>query len=182
MNTNGWRSEKIRRSRAQLQPVVEQLGTELSLLNPGLEFTFCGSWRRGVDVIGDLDILVITETGRLAPDLLDPGVELPESVTWQRRGARIANGDLQLVDGPLHLDVWCAKPESRGAMLVFTTGPGQLNMRQRARAKARGMALSQNGLADRETGVQLDDGTEADIYRLLGLPYLSPEERQRYAG
>jgi DNA polymerase (family 10) len=155
---------KIRRPRAQLQPVVEQLGTELSLLNPGLEFTFCGSWRRGVDVIGDLDILVITETGRLAPDLLDPGVELPESVTWQ------------------HLDVWCAKPESRGAMLVFTTGPGQLNMRQRARAKARGMALSQNGLTDRESGVQLDDGTEQDIYRLLGLPYLSPEERQRYAG
>lgn len=54
-------------------------------------------------------------------------------------------------------------------------------MRQRARAKARGMALSQNGLTDRETGVQLDDGTEQDIYRLLGLPYLSPEERQRYA-
>src|SRR4051794_33987090 len=61
------------------------------------------------------DIMVITEAGTLAPDLLDPGVTLPESVTWQRRGARVANGDLLLPNG-LHVDVWSAKPESRGAM------------------------------------------------------------------
>jgi DNA polymerase/3'-5' exonuclease PolX len=125
--------------------------------------------------------LVITAAGTLAPDLLDPGVLLPECVNWQRRGARVANGDLPLPDGPLHVDVWSAKPESRGAMLAFFTGPMQLNLRQRARAKAMGLALSQNGLTDRATGEQLDDGTEESIYRLLRWPWLTPEERQRYA-
>jgi DNA polymerase (family 10) len=157
------------------------LATELALANPGLEYHFGGSWRRGAPVIGDIDILVITDAGTLAPDLLDPGVILPESVTWQRRGARVANGDMALADGPLHVDVWSAKPGSRGAMLCFFTGPQALNLRQRARAKGMGLALSQNGLTDRETGEQLDDGTEQSIYRILRWPWLTPEERQRYA-
>jgi DNA polymerase/3'-5' exonuclease PolX len=52
---------------------------------------------------------------------------------------------------------------------------------RRARVKARGMTVSRNGLTERGSGMRLDDGTEADIYRLLGLPYLVPEDRQRYA-
>ncbi|MGY1602378.1 hypothetical protein [Geodermatophilus sp. SYSU D00815] len=178
---NGWRSEKKRRPREAVAPFVARILTELADGNPGLEVHVGGSWRRGAEMIGDIDILVITEAGTLAPDLLDPGVILPESVTWQRRGARVANGDIAIADGPLHVDVWSAKPESRGAMLAFFTGPMQLNLRQRARAKAMGLALSQNGLTDRETGEQLDDGTEESIYRILHWPWLTPEERQRYA-
>lgn len=116
---------------------VQVLTEELAEDNPGLEFHFGGSWRRGAPVIGDLDILVVTELGTLAPDLLDPGVVLPSVVQWQRSGPRIANGDLLLPDGlPLHIDVWSAKPASRGAMLCFFTGPMALNVIQRRRAKA----------------------------------------------
>jgi DNA polymerase/3'-5' exonuclease PolX len=180
-NKRSWRSEKKRRSRAEIQPVVDLLVAELQTQNPGLEVHVGGSYRRGAPTIGDIDILVITEAGTLAPDLLDPGVILPERVTWQRRGARVANGEMALDDGPLLIDVWAAKPESRGAMLAFFAGPMQLNLRQRARAKAMNMALSQNGLTDRETGEQLDNGSEESIYRILGWPWLTSEERQRYA-
>lgn len=181
MSDRGWRSEKLRRPRASLRPYVERLTHELTVLNPGLEWHVGGSWRRGAEVIGDIDVLVITETGSLAPDLLDEGVQLPTCVQWQRRGQRIANGDMELPDGPLHIDIWSAKPTSRGAMLCFFTGPMALNIRQRQRAKRMGMALSQNGLTNRETGEQLDDGTEESIYAILGLAYLTPEERQRWA-
>ena len=66
-------------------------------------------------------------------------------------------------------------------MLAFFTGPMQLNVFQRQRAKRMGMALSQNGLTDREAGEQLDDGSEESIYMLLEMSYLTPEERQRWA-
>lgn len=69
-------------------------------------------------------------------------------------------------------------PACRGAMLCFFTGPMELNLVQRRRAKAMGMAFSQNALADRASGQQLDDGTEEDIYRILRMPFLTPEERQ----
>lgn len=185
MQGRGWRSEKVRRPRGVVRPFVEELSRELHELNPGrdLEFHVSGSWRRQAPVIGDLDIIVVTESGVLAPDLLDPGVELPRSVDWQRNGSKIANGDLRLPDGGvLHVDVWGCRPNERGAFLMFSTGPAQLNIFQRRWAARRGMALSQVGLLERGTRRQLDDGTEEDIYRLLGLDFLTPPERQRWAG
>ena len=65
-------------------------------------------------------------------------------------------------------------------MLCFFTGPMALNVMQRAKAKRMGMAFSQNALADRETGEQLDDGTEEHIYQLLEMDYLTPEQRQKW--
>jgi DNA polymerase (family 10) len=148
--------------------------------NPGIELYAGGSWRRGAQVIGDVDLLVISEEP-LTPSLFDPGVILPSCVTWQRRGPRIANGDMWLPDGPLHVDCWQASPEARGAMLLFFTGPRDYNLETRRRAKAMGLALSQDGLKERATG-RLVPGTNSEraICAVLGLPFLTPQERQRY--
>lgn len=177
-----WRSAKVRRPREVIAPIVQALVEEFSDDNPGVELFVGGSWRRNASLIGDLDLLVISDY-EITPSLIDPGIVLPSVVTWQRLGPRIANGDLLVPeDGlSLHIDVWQAKPASRGAMLAFFTGPMELNVLQRKRAKAMGMALSQNGLADRKTGRQLDNGTEEHIYELLGWQWLEPEERQRWA-
>ena len=180
MNSRRWRTLKVRRSRDVVAPYVQLLTEELADDNPGLEFEFGGSWRREAPVVGDLDILIVSD-GLLVPTLLDPGIVLPSVVTWQRVGPRIANGDLMLTDAPLHIDVWQAPPRSRGAMLCYFTGPAPLNVYQRRRAKAMGMAFSQNALADRATGEQLDDGTEEGCYRLLRMPYLTPPARQAWA-
>lgn len=101
---------------------VQVLTEELADDNPGLLFEFAGSWRRGALSIGDLDIVVTTESGRLAPDLLDPvGVRLPSIITYQRFGPKIAQGDLQLPDGPLHIDFWSCSPREHAAFLMFAT-------------------------------------------------------------
>jgi DNA polymerase IV len=162
---------------------VQVLTEELADDNPGLRFEFGGSWRRGAAHCGDLDIVITTESGRLAPDLLDPvGVHLPSVITYQRFGPKIAQGDLLLPDGPLHVDIWGCRPCEWAAFMMFVTGPAPLNMAQRQHAKRNGMALSQVGLLDRATKRQIDSGTsEREIYNLLGLPWLTPQERQRYA-
>lgn len=163
-----------------IAPLVQALTEEMADRNPGLEFAFCGSWRRGAPEVGDVDILVISES-QILPTLFDPGVALPPTVRWDRVGPRIANGELTMPDGPLHLDVWQALPRSRGAMLAFTTGPAALNTHMRARAKRMGLSLSQDALADRRTGQQLDDNTEPGIFRMLGMEYLTPQQRQGWA-
>lgn len=165
--------------------MVRLLGDELAERNArrNLEFHVAGSWRRGSPVIGDLDLIVVTEAGLLEPTLFDAGVQLPRIVQWQRLGPKIANGDVRMPDGGvLHVDVWACRPNERGAFLMFSTGPAQLNVFQRRHAVRKGMALSQVGLLDRATKRQLDNGTEEDIYRLLGLVFLTPEQRQRWAG
>lgn len=181
--SNQWRSEKLRRPREQVAEYVQLLTEQLADENIGLQFLFGGSWRRAASLIGDLDIVITTDSGRLAPDLLDPvGVVLPDVITYQRFGPKIAQGDLPLPDGPLHIDFWSCVPNELAAFTMFVTGPAPLNMLQRQQAKRNGMALSQVGLLDRVTKRQLDSGTsEREIYDLLGLPWLTPQERQRYA-
>lgn len=153
--------------------VLEELADD----NPGLEVHLGGSWRRGCETVGDADVLVVTDSP-LTPSLLDPGVILPSLITWQRTGPRIANGDQQLLDGPLHWDFWQSSPASRGAMLLFVTGSQRTNLRMRGRAKSMGLALSQDGLKDRATG-ELISGTDTEeaIFEALRLPYLPPEKR-----
>lgn len=178
---NGWRSQKVRRPRAVVAPYVDQLCGVLEICNPGLELHVTGSWRRGADPIGDLDIIIVTESGSLAPDLLDGGVELPDWVSWDRRGSRVANGSIAMADGPLHVDLWGCKPDSRWTFIAFSTGPANLNIYQRRLAKKLGLALSQEALTKRDTDERLPVDSEEAIYEALGMRYLTPEERQRWA-
>jgi DNA polymerase/3'-5' exonuclease PolX len=162
------------------------LTEELSDDNPGLEFYFCGSWRRGADLVGDLDVVVVSDS-LFTPNLFDDGVTLPclPGLTYQRRGPRLAAAELLLPDGlPLHIDFFQFRPESRGCALLALTGPFQWNQYARARAKYRcrpSLSLSQEALKVRDTGEVLPCATEEAVYLALGLPYETPEERQRWA-
>ncbi len=175
--------QKLPRPREVVAPAVRLLTEQLSAANPGLEWHVAGSWRRGAPGHRG-HRRHPREPGRNhAPDLFSSGVVLPTAVTIQRLGEKIAQGDLPMPDGaPLHIDFWSCKPNERGAFLMFTTGPKELNLYQRRLAVRHGMALSQVGLLDRVTKRQLDDGTEEDVYRRLRLPFLTPQERQRWVG
>jgi len=116
----------------------------------------------------------------MGENLFGSGVQLPPSFQAQRHGAKAAQSDLVPPgEQSIHLDFWSCKPNERGAYLLFATGPVQLNLAQRKRAIKLGYALSQVGLL--RDGLQADDGTEDDIYQLTEWPWLSPEERQRWA-
>jgi DNA polymerase/3'-5' exonuclease PolX len=141
-----------------------------------------GSWRRQAPDIGDLDVMVVTATGNFE------NFPFPPSFQAQRRGEKIAQGDLVIkapggvLDssvGTIHVDFWAVAPKEQGAFLMFITGPKALNIEQRAHAQKLGLTLSQYGLFDRE-GNQLDDGTEEIIYACLNLPWLNPVVRQAW--
>jgi DNA polymerase/3'-5' exonuclease PolX len=201
-----WRTEKIRRPRRVVQHFVDYLTSELAERNPGIEFHVGGSWRRGAESIGDIDLVVVTPSGEFDDTLFSTGVQLPERVSFQRRGPKVAQGDLELElpkDGDssffferltMHVDFWCCKPSERGAFLWFITGPKELNVAMRTAAIKRGLSLSQNGLFERvhagkteqgkdiwAQGAQVDDGTEEDVARRLGWAWLPPEERDKWS-
>ncbi len=82
----------MRRPREAIAPYVEHLTAELGGANPEVRFVWAGSWRRGSPVCGDLDLLVVTPTGSLSGDLMQPGVHFPACISWDRLGDRIGNG------------------------------------------------------------------------------------------
>jgi hypothetical protein len=174
-----WRSAKVRRTRAEVQPIADKLSSEITKLNPGLEFHFGGSWRRGASSVGDLDVVFVTKDGQLGD------VKLPPSVKLERGGKdKIAQGDIEVNDVKMHVDFWSASEKERGAFLWFMTGPKELNISMRAEAKRNGMSLSQVGLLD-SSGRQIDNGTEEDVARKLDpagrwLKYLDPKARDSW--
>lgn len=174
--TEQWRTEKVRRPRVAVQPVVDQLAAHFTAA--GVQFEFGGSWRRGCESIGDVDVIVVTES--LEQTLLAPGLQLPSFVRWDRRAAKIAQGSTFLDNGgELHIDVWAVRPEEFGAFMWFVIGPKELNIEMRRTALRKGMNLSQIGLL--RDGTQIDDGTERDVALKLGWPWMEPEQRQTYA-
>jgi DNA polymerase (family 10) len=65
-------------------------------------------------------------------------------------------------------------------MYLFSTGPYDLNIMMRAKAKGKGLTLSQYGLFNGD-GSQLDHGeTEEEIFALLDIPYLTPQQRENW--
>jgi DNA polymerase (family 10) len=184
MASEKWRSEKVRRSISEAKKFAQVIAEQMPA---GVEWHFGGSYARGAATVGDLDVIVVSEDGTFEETLFG-AIELPsEGITWQRRGPKIAQGDLEVEGlGAMHVDFWLVKPAQRGAFLLFVQGPKELNIAQRTRAIKLGMNLSQNGLFrtgsdGKMTDEQLDDGTPESIYRLLGLPWMSPADREAFA-
>jgi DNA polymerase/3'-5' exonuclease PolX len=153
-------AEKVRRPRAEVQPVVDAIA-EWAESEVGDQWEVGGSWRRGSEVIGDIDVVLFYPT--LA------AVELPEQFVPERMGGAIAQGDMLGV----HVDFWACPRESAGPLLWFITGPKELNVWMRSYAKGLGMKLTQ-------TELQGYDGpviTEEQVSDALGLPYLPPDAR-----
>jgi len=188
MTSTKWRTEKVYLPRGEVMPFVFWLRKDMQRLNPDLDFEIGGSWRRGSDRIGDLDIMVVTESGTF------DGARLPPNFKMEQGGPNKIMGTLYL-DKPLeeggkqrvemHADFWACTPAARGAMLLFITGPKALNIEMRRFASVFGWLLNEKGLFDHE-GKQLDNGTEEDIFKKLYAYQsdkwlLDPGQREQYA-
>ena len=160
---------KVRRPRAELDSAVEQVQR--------FGYVVAGSYRREKPDVGDLDILV--------PAHMNFGEAVEEFRTLfdyeeiQGQGMKSA-GLCQYQGTPLLLNLWrVPKASAWAAMLLFATGPYDLNIAMRARAKGKSLTLSQYGLFAGEK--QLDRGDiEEDIFEQLRMPYLTPVERNEW--
>lgn len=126
------------------------------------QFLICGSIRRKVEDVGDVDVLVIPS---------DDTKPWMTSIGWDVTEAK-AFGTIN----DISIDVYFTSFETWGPMVAFLTGSQSENIRLRASAKSRGWKLSQYGLFDEE-GSRVDDNTEESIYETLGKPYKTPEQR-----
>jgi DNA polymerase (family 10) len=140
-----------------------------------------GSLRRRRETIGDLDLLVETDT---------PEPVMAAFTSMDRVEAVIGTGphksSVSLRDGP-QVDLMAMPPGEAGTYLVHFTGSRDHNVRLRARARDRGWSLSEKGFL--RIG---DDGEplvgpaaelrtmsgEPEVYAFLGLDWVPPALRE----
>jgi DNA polymerase (family 10) len=138
---------------------------------PGVErVEIVGSYRRGRDTIGDLDLLVSAPAGVAAIEALRGYAELG---ALSASGRTKASGVLR---NGLRFDLRVVRAESFGAALQYFTGSKEHGIRLRQRAHARGLKLSEYGLF--QGARRLVGRSEPEIYSTLGLAWIAPELRE----
>ncbi|MCC6263357.1 MAG: DNA polymerase/3'-5' exonuclease PolX [Bryobacterales bacterium] len=132
-----------------------------------------GSYRRGKETIGDLDLLVESTD---APAVLDRFVSAPGVGEVLGKGTNKASA--QVGSQSLQVDVRALPAESLGAALQYFTGSKEHNIALRTRAVSRKFTLNEYGLFREGNTVAVAAGREEDIYHELGLAWIPPELRE----
>ncbi len=134
--------------------------------SPETRWYKCGSIRRQLDEVGDVDLLCVTDdpAAAIAPPTAAPANAGTVTKWYDFMGVRF--------------NVFVVPMESEGAGLLFATGSGEFNVWMRSLAKRKGYKLNRYGLYDRDTGEMVAGQTEGAIFIHLGLPYIPPVGRR----
>ena len=141
-----------------------------------------GSWRRGRETVGDLDLVVDSD---------DPAAVMDHLAAWKETTAVLLRGDTKTsVRGPrnVQIDLRVVEHGSFGAALQYFTGSKEHNVRLRARARDRGLTINEYGVhrivpggddsASPSKGSCVAGRTENEVYESVGLPWIPPELRE----
>ena len=141
-------------------------------------WTLLGSGRRGKDTFKDIDTLVnvsVEDFHKLADEL-----KATDGFKITVAGDDILRGTLNGYE----LDINRVNDEKQdaGAMLLYRTGPADLNTFMRRVAMGIGGSLSEKGLVDHVTGSYIipKGSSEEDYFKALGLPVLTPNQREEW--
>jgi DNA polymerase (family X) len=138
-----------------------------------------GSFRRGRETIGDLDLLIATQK---------PARIIDHFIAHQAIDRVLARGDTKasvLLNSGIQADLRVVANNEFPFALGYFTGSKEHNVILRGRALQKGWTLNEYRLAPdpdsrREFKPIPEIQTEADLYRALGLSYIPPELRENY--
>ncbi len=129
-----------------------------------------GSYRRGQETVGDLDLLAAAEHPDPVVKAFSAYPEVAQIVaSGPTRGTVILRSGIQV-------DIRVVPPQSFGSALVYFTGSKAHNIAIRRIAQAQRLKINEYGVfrGDRRLGGQ----TEESVYRSIGLPWIPPELRE----
>jgi DNA polymerase (family 10) len=169
----------LRDAEQLVRPLIEYLhaGGDIDKLE------VAGSYRRRMETVGDIDILVASEN--------------PESVMQRFQSypqvARVlaagtTRGTIVLCSG-LQVDLRILPQRSYGAALNYFTGSKAHNIAIRSLGVERGLRISEYGIfrvpkgvkpkdLEKAEGERIGGADEQDVYRILKLDYVPPELRE----
>ena len=149
---------------------AEALGKLLDGMDAVKQWEVAGSFRRGKETVGDLDILVQADDRKRVTESVADHDSVVEVIGRgeEKMSVRLESG--------LQVDLRFFEPESFGSALAYFTGSKAHNIAVRRLAQANGWKLNEYGLFKGEN--RLAGKTEASVYHRLNLPWIPPELRE----
>ncbi|MFO1063337.1 MAG: DNA polymerase/3'-5' exonuclease PolX [Pirellulales bacterium] len=137
------------------------------------EMEFAGSYRRGKETVGDLDILIISD---------EPAQVMDRLASFPGLVSVIGRGDTKMsirVDDQFQVDLRVVPASGFGAALQYFTGSKEHNVAVRSAARKLGLTLNEYGVARIDSPEEYIAGaTEEEVYAALGLAWMTPELRE----
>ncbi len=134
------------------------------------EVVIAGSYRRGRDTVGDLDILAAAPD---RSDLVNRFIGYEEVAEVVSRGPTRATVVLRC---GLQVDLRRVRAESFGSALQYFTGSKAHSIQLRRLAQEQGLKINEYGVFRDEQRVA--GKTEESVYGAVGLPWIPPELRE----
>ncbi len=155
-------------------PLAEELADAMRAVKGVRRVEIAGSLRRGAETIGDLDLLCEADDGAI---IVGAFTTLPQVKRVLANGDTKGSVLVERRDGAdIQVDCRVVPGESFGAALQYFTGSKEHNVRLREIASKKGWKLNEWGLFDGDKRLAGTD--EAGIYEKLGVPFVSPEQRE----
>ncbi len=159
---------------AEADGIVAALRDHLGACPAVERLEFAGSYRRGRETVGDLDVLVVSTDHDQVMDRLQAFADVADTIVRgdTKMSVRLKKG--------LQVDLRVVPAESFGAAWQYFTGSKEHNVVLRGRAKQRGLKINEYGVfrlsGDQET--YLAGASEEEVYGALQLPVIPPELRE----
>ena len=175
-------SERIPRSEIDdyLESII-QIADELkSKSNIDGSVDIVGSYRRGAETSGDIDVIITSNSGTFYNMFLDVLIKEGIIVDMLSRG-KTKSMCVSKLPGKKYrrLDILYSPPDEYAFSTLYFTGSKQFNTIQRYRALQMGYTLNEHGLykSNCKEKVNCHFNTEQDIFEYLKMEYISPKQR-----
>jgi DNA polymerase (family 10) len=155
---------------SRARQVAEPLLAYLKKIKGVHEVVLAGSFRRGRETVGDLDILVTMESGSPVMERFTAYEDVVEVVS---RGS--TRSTVILRDG-LQVDLRAVEPDCFGAALHYFTGSKAHNIQIRRMGQGRGLKINEYGVFRGDE--RIAGKTEKSVFRSVGLPFIPPPLRE----
>jgi DNA polymerase (family 10) len=153
-------------ARQYAEPLVQYLQAVVGVN----DVVVAGSYRRGKETVGDLDILV---TAKANSPVMQKFVAYDEVVEIVSKGTTRATVFLR---NGLQVDLRVVKQLSFGSALHYFTGSKAHNIQVRRLGQQRGLKINEYGVFKGEQSIA--GKTEASVFKAVGLPFIPPELRE----
>ncbi|MEJ2106780.1 MAG: DNA polymerase/3'-5' exonuclease PolX [Acidiferrobacteraceae bacterium] len=134
------------------------------------DVVLAGSYRRGRETVGDLDILVTIEEGSPVMDRFAAYEDVVEVVSKGRTRSTV------ILRGGLQVDLRAVDPVCFGAALHYFTGSKAHNIQIRRMGQGRGLKINEYGVFRGDE--RIAGKTEKSVFQSVGLPFIPPPLRE----
>jgi DNA polymerase (family X) len=155
-----------------VRPIAAELAAALRDHPAANRVEVAGSARRWAETCKDIDLIATAEQPR----------ELAEHLAAHdliaAAGKPGPNGVRAQTHNGISVDLRIVPPEAFGNLLQHFTGSAAHNVQLREEAVARGLSVSEHGIAETESGEKTLCASEEEVYERLGYAYIEPELRE----